>query len=394
MSTGKPASRDDFSIAIICALDTEYNAVALVFDQFWDEIGDVYGKADGDTNHYTTGRIAQHDVVLTLLPQMGKVSAAGAAASMRSSFRSLRLALLVGVCGGVPVVKHQEVLLGDVIISELLVQYDFGRQYSHQFDRKDTIHDNLGRPNTEIRALLAHFRSDLGMARLETGTAKCLEQIQSKAALGGLAAKDKYKYPGTAQDMLFRADYRHKHQLCTTCICQYCVDERDPVCEDAMRLPCHDLGCDRAHLVRRSRLDQKRQLEEEGNCKAQNPSILIGAMASGDSVIKSARHRDKIAEQEQVIGFEMEGAGIWDQVPSIVIKGVCDYADSHKKKGWQSFAAATAAAVTRTLLERYTRAHKMERLHTQSSGPVFYGNLQAHTLVAGSTLSGGTYNFN
>lgn len=232
------------------------------------------------------------------------------------------------------------------------------------------------------------------MARLESRTAECLKHIQSEAALRGLAAKDKYKYPGTAQDRLFEADYRHKHHLYTTCICRYCVDERDPVCEDAMRLPCHDLGCDGARLLRRSRLDQKRQLEEEGDCKAQNPSILIGAMASGDSVIKSAKHRDKIAQQEQVVGFEMEGAGISDQVPSIVIKGICDYADSHKQKGWQSFAAATAAAATRTLLEGYTRTDNMESLHSHSSGPVVYGNLQAHTLVAGSTLSGGTYNFN
>ncbi len=28
----------------------------------------------------------------------------------------------------------------------------------------------------------------------------------------------------------------------------------------------------------------------------------------------------------------MEGAGVWDEVPYIVIKGICDYADSHKNK--------------------------------------------------------------
>jgi hypothetical protein len=37
----------------------------------------------------------------------------------------------------------------------------------------------------------------------------------------------------------------------------------------------------------------------------------------------------------------------------LVIKGVCDYADSHKNKRWQGYAAATAAAVTKGFLENW-----------------------------------------
>ncbi|GJN76994.1 hypothetical protein PLIIFM63780_000482 [Purpureocillium lilacinum] len=51
--------------------------------------------------------------------------------------------------------------------------------------------------------------------------------------------------------------------------------------------------------------------------------------------------------------FEMEGAGAWEEIPSIVVKGICDYSDSHKDKRWQNFAAATAACVTRAILERH-----------------------------------------
>jgi nucleoside phosphorylase len=60
-----------------------------------------------------------------------------------------------------------------------------------------------------------------------------------------------------------------------------------------------------------------------------------------------------VAQADGIIGFEMEGAGVWDYFPSIVIKGVCDYADSHKRKGWQRYAAtaaATAAACTKAFL--------------------------------------------
>ncbi|KAK3946684.1 hypothetical protein QBC32DRAFT_128477 [Pseudoneurospora amorphoporcata] len=75
-------------------------------------------------------------------------------------------------------------------------------------------------------------------------------------------------------------------------------------------------------------------------------------MGSGDNVIRSAQHRNVLAA-EGVIGIEMEGAGAWDELPSIVIKGVCDYADSHKSKMWQDYAAATAASVAKAVLDEY-----------------------------------------
>ena len=49
----------------------------------------------------------------------------------------------------------------------------------------------------------------------------------------------------------------------------------------------------------------------------------------------------------------MEGAGAWDYIPTVVVKGVCDYADSHKNKGWQQYAAATAAACMKAVLEEW-----------------------------------------
>jgi nucleoside phosphorylase len=67
--------------------------------------------------------------------------------------------------------------------------------------------------------------------------------------------------------------------------------------------------------------------------------------------MKSGQHRDEIARREKVLGFEMEGAGVWDNVPCVIIKGVCDYADSHKNKLWQAYAAATGASVAKAFLE-------------------------------------------
>ena len=69
--------------------------------------------------------------------------------------------------------------------------------------------------------------------------------------------------------------------------------------------------------------------------------------------MKSGIHRDRIVAKEQVIAFEMEGAGSWDSISTVIIKSACDYADSHKNKAWQKYASATAAACTKAVLEEW-----------------------------------------
>ncbi|KXH55506.1 hypothetical protein CSAL01_05336 [Colletotrichum salicis] len=46
----------------------------------------------------------------------------------------------------------------------------------------------------------------------------------------------------------------------------------------------------------------------------------------------------------------MEAAGLMDNFPCLVIRGICDYSNSHKAKRWQRYGAATAAAYARELL--------------------------------------------
>jgi nucleoside phosphorylase len=82
-----------------------------------------------------------------------------------------------------------------------------------------------------------------------------------------------------------------------------------------------------------------------------SPTIQIRTIASADTVMKSGEHRDDLAKAEGVIGFKMEGAGVWNNISSIIIKGVCDYADSHKNKAWQAYAAAAGAATAKAFLE-------------------------------------------
>jgi nucleoside phosphorylase len=61
--------------------------------------------------------------------------------------------------------------------------------------------------------------------------------------------------------------------------------------------------------------------------------------------MRDAAQRDQVsAELGDVLCFEMEAACLMNNFPCPVIRGVCDYADSHKNKRWQAYAAGTAAA--------------------------------------------------
>ncbi|KAL7932103.1 WD40-repeat-containing domain protein [Trichoderma chlorosporum] len=356
----RPSSRDEFEVALICALPLEYNAVSLLFDEFWDENGDQYGKAIGDPNTYTTGRFGNFDVVLVLLPNTGNVSAASATASLRSSYSGLRLVILTGTCGGVPFSgMGDEILLGDVVISRTVIQYDYGRQYPDDFKTRDTTEDILGRPNKDIRGLVAILETELAQVRLQKRAVAFLKHIQDLPPKGNRRPADIYKYPGACSDRLFEADYHHKHHVSPRCICAKCHECEDAVCEESRDSACDVVGCDDQHIIKRKRLETSQQ---QGLCEeSQTPSVFIGRFGSSDRVLKSGKHRDEIAKHYGVIAFETEAAGVWDELPCIIVKGICNYADGHGNKHWQDFAAATAASVAKALMERYTKTDKTFR---------------------------------
>jgi nucleoside phosphorylase len=330
-----PTGRHEFEIAIMCALPLEAGAVAALFDKSWDS--ETYGKATGDTNIYSIGIVGHHNVVLVHLPNMGKVAAATAATSLLMSYKGISLALVVGICGGVPFGKssNDEILLGDVVISDGIIEYDFGRQFPHKFIRKDHIRDNLPRPSPLIRSFLAKLQAKQTRSRLQEQMLEHLNVLQQDP--NNIAT-----YPGATEDRLFKPTYRHKHHELLDC--QTCSSTMADVCDAALKLSCEQLGCNERELVVRARSTSPSGV----------PVIHFGLIASGDSVMKSGEDRDNAAFQDEFIAFEMEGAGVWEKFPScLIIKGVCDYADSHKSKRWQAYAAATAAATMKAVLENW-----------------------------------------
>jgi hypothetical protein len=100
-----------------------------------------------------------------------------------------------------------------------------------------------------------------------------------------------------------------------------------------------------------------------------NPAIHYGLIASASQLMKDATVRDKLAAENDVLCFEMESAALMNLFPCLVVRGICDYSDSHKNKRWQGYAAMTAAAYTKDLLRQISPNKVEEETRLVNASP-------------------------
>lgn len=340
----RPTSRDQFRIAIICALPVEAEAVEAIFDEYYDEDGNSFGQDPSDENVYVNGRIGNHYVVLVYMAGMGKSKAMTTTQYLKWSYPQIQLALLVGVCGGVPCRKDgRDIFLGDVLVSDRIVEWDIGTCLPTAFVHKNGRQNVQGRPCHRMESFLAKVKAPDERRRVESIMAEQLEIVQQ--SLG----KESAAYPGVYQDCLYPPGHLHQHHDLRPCgKCRSCGGcEEGNICPEALISTCDELGCsDHAQSCRTRPAGELYSTPK--------PALHLGPIASGDTVLLSGHARDQLAAKTGVIGIEMEGIGLWGNTSCVVIKAVADYADCHKTKQWQRYAAASAASCTKALLLEYT----------------------------------------
>jgi nucleoside phosphorylase len=338
----------------------EADAVQAVFDVTWNDF--QREKNHGDTNAYSFGTIGRYNVVLVHMAKAGKKAATQAATHCQNTFSQISLCILVGICGGIPVntENKEPMVLGDVVISEAVIEYDLERQYSDGVERKE---DTDRRPSPKLDSLLSKLRCVSEHKALQTATAAHLQELTRNQHVGHFA-----RYPEPPiQDKLFLSTYRHRHRGDDTkCdATRKCLITTNSVCNKAIKTPCAELGCDESEVVRRVQTGAPTEIEIGGFppqklmpgeaviiSRSDGPAVHFGKYASGDKVMKSGEIRDSIAMLEKVIAFEMEGAGMWGLFSNcLIIKAICDYADSHKNSDFQKYAASTGAACMKAFLE-------------------------------------------
>ncbi|KAL2803170.1 hypothetical protein BJX63DRAFT_80362 [Aspergillus granulosus] len=293
-----------YTVAWISALPVELAAAKVVLD----ELHPPLSQPKSDHNVYTLGSVGSHNVVVACLPAgvYGTTSAAAAVSHLMSTYQNVRFKLMVGVGGGVPRENH-DIRLGDIAVSKPtgtssgVIQYDYGKALqTGQFYRTGS----LNKPPSLLLKMIAQMESDymLGNALFSKIMASNLQKAEVRKL-----------FPRPSKDQLFQPTYNHVS---------------GPRCS----------ACDQNLLVVRP----ERVTDE--------PHIHYGLVASGNQVMKDAITRDSIAQDQGILCFEMEAAGLMDEIPSLVIRGICDYCDSHKHKEWQPYAAIAAAAYAKAVL--------------------------------------------
>ncbi|KAH8129832.1 hypothetical protein LI328DRAFT_153386 [Trichoderma asperelloides] len=290
---------EHYKIAIICALPKELMAIRALFDETHQDLP----QHESDTNTYALGRLGIYNVVAACLPcgDYGTNAASKVASDIEKSFRAVKWYFVVGIGGGIPSDEH-DIRLGDVVVSTGVIQHDMGKVM-----QKDSKIRSTGFPQRPARSLLTALSS---VQSDPSVTHDALEAHIQRI----LSLRPEYQSPGEDRDRLFPVNSKHNYRQKT------CGNCKGPPVPKKPRPP--------------------------------GPHIHYGLIASGNQVIKDAATRDRIGAEMNVLCFEMEGAGVMATGNCLVIRGICDYADSHKNDDWHKYAAATAAAYTKFFLLR------------------------------------------
>ncbi|KAJ3330441.1 hypothetical protein HDU93_000393, partial [Gonapodya sp. JEL0774] len=281
---------DEYTVGWVCALPIDLAAARAMFDEEYQPLE----RDMRDPNIYAFGRIGVHNIVVACLPagSRGTNSAATVANNLGRTFDSLEFRLMVGVGGGVPS-PDADIRLGDVVVSQPLethggvVQYDFGETTHNGFQRKGYLNRPPSLLLNAVNTLKAHHLVG------ENGFLQHLEKLRHLT---------NFRREAAGPDVLFHpTTYNHE-------------------------------------IVRPIR-------------DFQEPMVHYGLIASGNQDMRDGVQRDKISTNlGGVMCFEMEAAGLMNHFPCLVIRGISDYADSHKNSRWHGYAAATAAACAKELL--------------------------------------------
>jgi nucleoside phosphorylase len=303
---GSPLSHSDYTVSCICPMGVELAPVEAMLDKIHPSL-----PTDRGQNSYTLGQIGGHNIVIAVMPEIGNDCAATVATQLLNDFPSIRFGLLVGIGGGVPDEEEEDndIRLGDIVVSKPtatfsgVVQYDRGKFSTDGFERTRALEKPPAILRATVERLAAqHRREGSRIPRYLSEMVKRFPKME-----------EEYIYPGAAHDQLFKAIYpHHGGQTCRT--------------------------CDTGQLV-------KRKIRHNND-----PKIHYGTIGSANAVIKDSAKREQLRKTFKFLCVEMEAAGLMETFPCLVIRGICDYSDSHKNKQWQPYAAATAAAYMKELL--------------------------------------------
>ncbi|KAK4071765.1 uncharacterized protein Triagg1_6003 [Trichoderma aggressivum f. europaeum] len=307
-------THDDYTIGWVATLGFGVS----VFRALLDEEHESLPQDDRDDNSYVLGRMGSHNVVLAYPGESKTALGAEILSHMAYSFPKIQLRLIVGVGGGAPQPiqsdPKKDIRLGDVVVgfpngdNNCVVQWEKSTGEEGSFVAKCHLHGPPPVLINAIKALQSAHQAENGNMQ------QYIDQVLQSTSPG----METIKHPGFERDRLFRSGYMHKGG----------EQKSADVCA----------ACDKGQIIQRTPREPSHVM------------VHYGQIASSNKVMKTSKKRDSLRKEWGVLCFEMEAAGLTDEFPFLLIRGVCDYSDSHKDKKWRSFASLTAAAYAKDLL--------------------------------------------
>jgi nucleoside phosphorylase len=334
----KTKTHDEYSVGWVCALSKEQTTATAMLDHRHADLP----KPPNDLNTYTLGSIGKHNVVIACLPEgdIGTSAAAIMATWMISTFPRIKFGMLVGIGGGIP----PKVRLGDVVVSTPtdrytgVVQWDFGKvEEGGNFRQKGSLNNSP----TPLRTALTKLKTENELSGSKIP--EYLDELRQKWPR--LASK--YTWSAALKDPSFSPDNSHHSRGSRESTFSMFWDMILSLLQFLFGLWAIDLVDRGAEQVAST------PAVDGGQRKPGDMRVHYGLIASGNQVIKDAKFRDSLDQRYggNVLCVEREAAGLMNNFPCIVIRGICDYADSQKNKDWQEHAAAVAAAFAKELLQ-------------------------------------------
>lgn len=295
----------DYLVGWICATWTEYVAAQAALDKEHEQPEHL---SPNDSNDYSLGIIGDHNVAISCSPysEYKLASTATVATNMLQSFPNIRMGLLVGIGGGVPSRQH-DIRLGDIVVGiprdgqGSVFQYDFNETVNTRAFRKTQF---LGPLPFSVLKEVTSFRAEKEYDRYK------IQEVKNRILLKSPTLRKIYKKPDLDADLLL-----------------------DP---------------EVSHILTAADFYYRSNLRRSQN----TPTVHYGVIASAKQPITDAALRDALAAQRNVLCFDTEAADFQNPFPYLVIRGICDYSDSHRDIEWQGYAVLAAAAYAKVLLTR------------------------------------------
>lgn len=284
----------DVKIGIITALPKECAAMKMMlFD-----VKECFFDDRGAGHRYFLGKLKSandktHRVALAQCG-MGNNKAAIRATNMLNHFKSIDSIIMTGIAGGIPSYQNddKQIRLGDIVISNGVTQYDFIKE----IPKKTENRSNSAKPSSQLLEAIDILK-----------TYEYEDIYPWHEYIDDFSSDSHFCKPSEDTDKLY--------------------DLEDKLCEHPY-----------------------------DSTRTKYPKVFMGGIASANTLLKNPNKRDMLKSTYGVLAVEMEASGIadatWDHnVGYLVVRGICDYCDTHKNDLWQEYAALAAAAYTRSLIE-------------------------------------------